>query len=114
MLGKKGGADQPHLFPGPKGEDDSALKSVRILLPLFGELLCQFQNHGCARSVIIGSRMNLSLPALPEHRAALAMAEVIVMGADQDVFILPFRRGRHNRSEERRVGKECRSRWSPY
>ena len=21
---------------------------------------------------------------------------------------------RHNRSEERRVGKECRSRWSPY
>ena len=23
-------------------------------------------------------------------------------------------RGRHQRSEERRVGKECRSRWSPY
>ena len=22
--------------------------------------------------------------------------------------------GRHGRSEERRVGKECRSRWSPY
>ena len=22
--------------------------------------------------------------------------------------------GRKNRSEERRVGKECRSRWSPY
>ncbi len=22
--------------------------------------------------------------------------------------------GGHNRSEERRVGKECRSRWSPY
>ncbi len=22
--------------------------------------------------------------------------------------------GRSNRSEERRVGKECRSRWSPY
>ena len=22
--------------------------------------------------------------------------------------------GRNNRSEERRVGKECRSRWSPY
>ena len=23
-------------------------------------------------------------------------------------------RGLHHRSEERRVGKECRSRWSPY
>ena len=23
-------------------------------------------------------------------------------------------RGKHRRSEERRVGKECRSRWSPY
>ena len=28
--------------------------------------------------------------------------------------ILNFVRGMHRRSEERRVGKECRSRWSPY
>src|SRR2546429_5729340 len=27
---------------------------------------------------------------------------------------LPLRAVRKNRSEERRVGKECRSRWSPY
>ena len=26
----------------------------------------------------------------------------------------PAGAGRHRRSEERRVGKECRSRWSPY
>ena len=26
----------------------------------------------------------------------------------------PVRRRRDDRSEERRVGKECRSRWSPY
>ena len=25
-----------------------------------------------------------------------------------------YRTGRRSRSEERRVGKECRSRWSPY
>ena len=31
--------------------------------------------------------------------------------ASQDVEHLV---GRRNRSEERRVGKECRSRWSPY
>src|SRR3712207_8177954 len=30
--------------------------------------------------------------------------------ADGDVLLL----GVHDRSEERRVGKECRSRWSPY
>ena len=28
--------------------------------------------------------------------------------------ILPFVQSIHRRSEERRVGKECRSRWSPY
>src|SRR5260370_8714287 len=27
---------------------------------------------------------------------------------------LPVKTGRRERSEERRVGKECRSRWSPY
>ena len=28
--------------------------------------------------------------------------------------VKPLSRGENNRSEERRVGKECRSRWSPY
>ena len=32
---------------------------------------------------------------------------------DGKVFALPFY-GESSRSEERRVGKECRSRWSPY
>ena len=36
-------------------------------------------------------------------------ASAVVKTAD---FDLPVRRDR--RSEERRVGKECRSRWSPY
>ena len=33
-----------------------------------------------------------------------------------DDFIIPNHSGDHSagRSEERRVGKECRSRWSPY
>ena len=30
------------------------------------------------------------------------------------VFLRPRRFGKSLRSEERRVGKECRSRWSPY
>ena len=32
----------------------------------------------------------------------------------EDGFIGVFRGEQTNRSEERRVGKECRSRWSPY
>ena len=31
-----------------------------------------------------------------------------------NVLMLAFFRGSTTRSEERRVGKECRSRWSPY
>ena len=30
------------------------------------------------------------------------------------VVVINGVRGDHDRSEERRVGKECRSRWSPY
>ena len=30
------------------------------------------------------------------------------------IVIAPLRVARDTRSEERRVGKECRSRWSPY
>ena len=30
------------------------------------------------------------------------------------LFQIYFLKGKRNRSEERRVGKECRSRWSPY
>ena len=29
-------------------------------------------------------------------------------------FLALYKSGRETRSEERRVGKECRSRWSPY
>src|SRR3712207_9080882 len=32
----------------------------------------------------------------------------------QEAALDPFLTGREHRSEERRVGNECRSRWSPY
>src|SRR2546422_8631494 len=41
----------------------------------------------------------------------------IVVSSVSDQFRQPIRRGAlrgYSRSEERRVGKECRSRWSPY
>src|SRR2546426_11781978 len=42
---------------------------------------------------------------IPAHRVSILLA-----GDDEDHFISST----HRRSEERRVGKECRSRWSPY
>ena len=41
----------------------------------------------------------------------LAMAGILSMNSCSDDEFLP---GSPSRSEERRVGKECRSRWSPY
>src|SRR2546430_6024398 len=41
-------------------------------------------------------------------------AELIIHNADFDVEFLDLELGSAGRSEERRVGKECRSRWSPY
>src|SRR3989475_10829269 len=39
---------------------------------------------------------------------------LIVLTADHGVTPFPERSRAEGRSEERRVGKECRSRWSPY
>ena len=45
---------------------------------------------------------------------ALECPEVGMLGCDHDVAGYPYIEDKVNRSEERRVGKECRSRWSPY
>src|SRR5258708_9086893 len=45
--------------------------------------------------------------------AALDRLPPIDKLVDEDALLI-FEAGHHARSEERRVGKECRSRWSPY
>ena len=50
-----------------------------------------------------------TITQLPDGiRSAIKIASVDVVDAEADRFIQAAR------SEERRVGKECRSRWSPY
>ena len=45
----------------------------------------------------------------PADKAGLKAGDEIIK--IEDIVIKDFK---ENRSEERRVGKECRSRWSPY
>ena len=41
--------------------------------------------------------------------------DIKVIEGEKGLFIaMPSRKATDGRSEERRVGKECRSRWSPY
>ena len=41
--------------------------------------------------------------------------KVLAVGGDDGIKVgSPYVKGAKVRSEERRVGKECRSRWSPY
>ena len=52
---------------------------------------------------------NVSLDDPAAADAALVAAAKSGDGRAFEILV-----GRHERSEERRVGKECRSRWSPY
>ena len=61
----------------------------------------------------ITTNPRVEVPELEELRVALSKARYTSTGAKaiDPVFILDQT---FCRSEERRVGKECRSRWSPY
>src|SRR5256885_14946064 len=66
------------------------------------------------RATPIAQALQMDLPQLQGKRF-LMQEEVILLGtgldhADLDAACRQLR----SRSEERRVGKECRSRWSPY
>ena len=61
--------------------------------------------------IIIGSMV--SLRQLELHRGLNNYTQNSVRDAVKDIVGVQFR-NLATRSEERRVGKECRSRWSPY
>ena len=52
-----------------------------------------------------------------EHEISLQSGKNVFSSLDRDkweVFLIVLTKESWTRSEERRVGKECRSRWSPY
>src|SRR5256886_17339367 len=82
--------------------------SVRAWLALCSD--GAYRNFVRSRSLIARSRAELA------RLFPVAPLEVVSLGAgqrDKDLLLLEALRER-GRSEERRVGKECRSRWSPY
>ena len=56
----------------------------------------------------IGTSIGLAL-----KKVGLKNTEVIGQCSDRDVLSIIKKINAFDRSEERRVGKECRSRWSP-
>src|SRR6266496_3216261 len=61
----------------------------------------------------VEARVPAALDARPGHDGARdIVAEAIVVAGHGDQAAVVCER--RDRSEERRVGKECRSRWSPY
>src|ERR1041385_292851 len=107
------------------------LQWFQALMPKEEKFFELFAQH--SRAVVAGA---VALRAMMEGGEALSRNYQIVMDREHDAdnatrevliavrrtFITPFDRGNirdlitsmDNRSEERRVGKECRSRWSPY
>src|SRR5256886_3230695 len=73
----------------------SDLQRISILSPTRSSpIFCIIRVIGCRGSSCAGRyHILFARPAIP---------------------LVPRKRGIHDRSEERRVGKECRSRWSPY
>ena len=82
------------------------LSSFNFNLPK--ELLAEYpsENRDEARLMVVDRKTGKI-----EHRL---FKDVIDYFDDGDVFVLNNTKIFVLRSEERRVGKECRSRWSPY
>src|SRR2546427_12883971 len=57
-------------------------------------------------AIIITHRLTIAMRADVIH--VMRYGQIVESGSHQDLLARP------GRSEERRVGKECRSRWSPY
>src|SRR2546430_17507652 len=85
----------------------------QVLVKLFSSGVCHSQIHTMRRPARPGHR----LPALLGHEATgvvVARGNGVNHVKEGDHVITTWvDRNNSNRSEERRVGEECRSRWSP-
>ena len=97
------------LYPGAKDESVAmvwdycearkldVLKKVVHIVPMY----------------VDGGMRDVIMPGIAELRTTAARTENYA-GQDEPIYGEEFTYMNVKRSEERRVGKECRSRWSPY
>ena len=76
-----------------------------------GHCSCCAHTHECAPEKHIEKQESIFSEYWKVGLSFILLISGIVMNALDFTF---FREGYFSRSEERRVGKECRSRWSPY
>ena len=67
-----------------------------------------------ALRVAVNAELDVLERAVPRALNALRVGGRLVVESYQSLEDRIVKRALHRRSEERRVGKECRSRWSPY
>ena len=79
---------------------------LRLLFARVGEPRCP--DHDVPLTAQTISQMVDKVLSLPEESKMMLLAPVVKNRKGEHVKLLD------SRSEERRVGKECRSRWSPY
>src|SRR5947209_15559902 len=84
---------------------------VFIFFSLFSFFFFFFQAEDGIRDIGVTGVQTCALPIFPSSSRSTPPAAALVPREPATTFRpLP----RYTRSEERRVGKECRSRWSPY
>src|SRR2546427_780070 len=77
--------------------------------PLGGRLPRETRERFHEQWIVVQGRGALELDAEPRRERPVRHVDVV-----QDLHVVAHEPERDDRSEERRVGKECRSRWSPY
>src|SRR5574344_383200 len=95
-------------FSELSGKGLEKLKSITTLAPLYAHRNLAF--IGPAGT----GKTHLAMAFGYECCRRMLKTYFIKMTELNDMFTEARKYGRENRSEERRVGKECRSRWSPY
>src|SRR3989454_12417806 len=108
----------PRARPGPGALAQRLALAMRIVAALRGDSAA-LERVRALRGQVKGARARAQQGAAAAIDSLDARAAALESGAGEPPPS-PGQRGKENlmrlngRSEERRVGKECRSRWSPY
>src|SRR2546426_11379084 len=95
----------------------NTLPQLAVHKGLRGDILLELKRSQPRTATELGAKLGVSANAIRHHLKELVTESLITYGREQRGVGAPtyaYRLSPEGRSEERRVGKECRSRWSPY